>query len=63
MRFKSTIGDHAVIAAGTIVTAGSQIPAGAIMAGIPAKLIKQLPLPSTAEPVDRQSLITDADHS
>jgi Hexapeptide repeat of succinyl-transferase len=37
-----TIGDHAVIAAGAVVTAGSQIPPGAIVAGIPAKVIKQI---------------------
>jgi Hexapeptide repeat of succinyl-transferase len=37
-----TIGDHAVIAAGAVVTAGSQIPTGAIVAGIPAKVVKQI---------------------
>jgi hypothetical protein len=37
-----TIGDHAVIAAGAVVTAGSQIPAGVIVAGIPAKVIKPI---------------------
>jgi acetyltransferase-like isoleucine patch superfamily enzyme len=37
-----TIGDHAVIAAGAVVVPGSQIPTGAIVAGIPAKVIKHI---------------------
>jgi len=36
-----TIGEHAVIAAGAVVT--SDIPAFAVAAGIPARVIKQIP--------------------
>jgi acetyltransferase-like isoleucine patch superfamily enzyme len=40
------IGNHAVVAAGAVVT--SDVPAGAIVAGVPARVIKQLPLPDAA---------------
>lgn len=39
----SKIGDHAVIAASAVVPAGSQIPPGAVVAGIPARVIKFIP--------------------
>jgi acetyltransferase-like isoleucine patch superfamily enzyme len=45
-----TIGDHAVIAAGAVVTAGSQIPSRAIVAGVPAKIVKQIDGPSRSHP-------------
>ena len=35
-----TIADHAVIAAGAVVT--KDVPAGAIVAGVPAKVIKYI---------------------
>jgi acetyltransferase-like isoleucine patch superfamily enzyme len=38
----SRIGDHAVIAAGAVVTSGSDIPSKTIAAGIPAKPVKQV---------------------
>lgn len=34
------VGDHAVIAAGSVVLSGTNIPQGAIVAGIPARIIK-----------------------
>ena len=34
------IGDHAVIAAGSVVLAGTEVPSGAIVGGVPAKIIK-----------------------
>ena len=37
------IGDHAVIAAGCLVPPNSNIPAGHVVAGIPAKTIKVIP--------------------
>lgn len=39
----SVIGDHCVIAAGSIVT--SEIPAKTLAAGIPAKVIKNIKVP------------------
>lgn len=36
------IGDHAVIAAGAVVLAGTVIPEGAIAAGIPAKVLRRI---------------------
>lgn len=41
-----TIGDYAVIGAGSVVT--KNVPSGAFVAGVPAKLIRQLQLPSKA---------------
>ncbi|NOY40510.1 MAG: acyltransferase [Planctomycetes bacterium] len=35
-----SIADHAVIAAGAIVTAGSEIPEGGIAVGVPARVVK-----------------------
>ena len=40
------IGDHAVIAAGSVVLSGTEIPPGTIVGGIPAKTIKTI---STAQ--------------
>jgi len=39
------IGDHAIIAAGAVVT--KDVPEGAVVAGVPARIIKKIPLPST----------------
>lgn len=36
------IGDHAVIAAGSVVLAGTEIPPGTIVGGLPAKTIKTI---------------------
>lgn len=41
-----TIGDHAVVAAGAVVAPGTDVPAGAIVAGVPARIIKMIDLPS-----------------
>lgn len=38
----ATIGDHAVVASGAVVTPGSAIPAKTVVAGIPAKIIKEI---------------------
>jgi acetyltransferase-like isoleucine patch superfamily enzyme len=53
-----TIGDHAVIAAGAVVTSGSEIPAGAIVAGVPARTVKTI-----APTVDRQGLTATANEN
>ncbi len=37
-----SIGDHAVVAAGAVVIAGTKVPAGAIVAGVPAKVVKMI---------------------
>jgi acetyltransferase-like isoleucine patch superfamily enzyme len=39
-----TIGDHAIVAAGAVIKPGSQVSAGAIFGGNPAKQIGQVPL-------------------
>jgi acetyltransferase-like isoleucine patch superfamily enzyme len=36
------IGDHAVVAAGAVVTAGSEIPAATIVAGVPARPVRRI---------------------
>ena len=46
----SKIGDHVVIAASAVVVAGSNIPSGAIVAGIPARVIKYLPTVGSVSP-------------
>lgn len=44
------IGDHAVVAAGSVVTPNSKIEPGVIVAGIPARIVKRLETPS--KPLD-----------
>ncbi|CAH0532387.1 2,3,4,5-tetrahydropyridine-2,6-dicarboxylate N-acetyltransferase [Vibrio stylophorae] len=44
-----TIGDHAVIGANSVVY--HDVPAGAIVVGNPAKIVKQLPLDESAQPL------------
>jgi acetyltransferase-like isoleucine patch superfamily enzyme len=38
----STIGDHAIIGAGCVVTSGSEIPRGAVVVGVPGRVIRIL---------------------
>jgi acetyltransferase-like isoleucine patch superfamily enzyme len=37
-----TIGDHAVIAAGAVLLSGTEVPEGAVFAGVPAKMVKTI---------------------
>jgi len=39
---KAEIGDHCIIGAGAVVKEGDTIPAGSLVVGVPAKVIKQL---------------------
>lgn len=39
---KAEIGDHCIIGAGAVVKEGDKIPAGSLVVGVPAKVIKQL---------------------
>lgn len=45
-----TVGDNAVIAAGAVVTPGSEIPANTVFGGVPAKLIRKLEFSEKSEP-------------
>jgi len=40
-----TIGDHAVVAAGAVVAPGTEIPTGAIVGGVPARVLKVIKVP------------------
>jgi acetyltransferase-like isoleucine patch superfamily enzyme len=42
-----TIHDHAVIAAGAVVLPGTEIPVGAVVGGVPARILKMIDLPPT----------------
>ena len=44
-----TIGDNAVIAAGAVVVPGTNVPANAVYAGVPARLVKKLDFSDKAE--------------
>ncbi|WP_424358479.1 gamma carbonic anhydrase family protein [Methanocella sp. MCL-LM] len=39
---KAEIGDHCIIGAGAVVKEGDKIPAGSLVVGVPAKVVKQL---------------------
>lgn len=39
---KAVIGDHSIVGAGALVTKGTVIPAGSLVLGSPAKVVKQL---------------------
>ncbi|MEX2588823.1 MAG: gamma carbonic anhydrase family protein, partial [Chitinophagales bacterium] len=47
------VGDNALIAAGAVVLEGTEIPEGTVFAGVPAKLVKQLP-PETFEDMNQR---------
>ncbi|MEX0811075.1 MAG: gamma carbonic anhydrase family protein [Chitinophagales bacterium] len=47
------VGDNALIAAGAVVLEGTEIPEGTVFAGVPAKLVKQLP-PETFEDTNQR---------
>jgi acetyltransferase-like isoleucine patch superfamily enzyme len=40
------IGDHSVVGAGSVVLSGSNIPKGSVVAGVPAKVIRTINIPS-----------------
>ncbi len=55
----ATIGDHAVVAAGAVVTPGTNIPAYAIYGGVPAKQLGEIDVVKSGEtdsPVIRKAL-------
>jgi len=39
---ESEIGPNCIIGAGSVVTAGKNIPAGSLVLGVPAKVVRQL---------------------
>ncbi|MGA1308235.1 MAG: gamma carbonic anhydrase family protein, partial [Candidatus Kapaibacteriota bacterium] len=52
----AVIGDESIVAAGSVVKQGMIIPSGVMVAGIPAKIIRDV------KPEERQGFIDSAEH-